>query len=359
MQDSRNLSDSVANQNILENIKNPQNLCFPLKSVIFTSMTGTAKSTSRKESPLQDRSRLKRFALLSIAIALITMGLKLIAYLLTDSVGLLSDAIESLVNLAGALMAFWMLTIAARPEDRDHSHGHSKAEYFSSGTEGTLILVAAIAILIAAIERFNTPRPLEEVGLGLAVSSFASLLNLGTALLLLRAGRHYRSITLEANGKHLMADVWTTGGVLVGVGLVSLTGWNPLDPIIACVVALNIVRIGITIVRQSVLGLMDTSLPPEEETVIQRILETYAERDGIQFHAFRTRQAGARKFISFHVLVPGSWTVHQGHGLLEQIEADIRNILPESTLLTHLESLDDPSSWADVTLDRNDRREDL
>lgn len=297
------------------------------------------------------RGALKRFAWLSIAAAVVTIALKAAAYLLTGSVGLLSDAMESLVNLAGAVMALAMLSVAARPADDEHAYGHSKAEYFSSGVEGTLILLAAISIGVAAVRRLLAPRPLEQIGLGLEVSVVASLVNLGTAMVLLRAGRRNHSITLETNARHLFTDVWTSTGVLIGVGAVALTGWERLDPVIALVVAGNIIRAGVGIVRTSALGLMDTALPVGEQDTLRAVLEKYT-RDGVQYHALRTREAGARRFVSVHVLVPGNWTVHRGHSLLEHIEADFRQALPNVTVFTHLESLDDPASWDDVSLDR-------
>ena len=292
------------------------------------------------------RSSLTHFAWLSIAAAILTITLKAIAYLLTGSVGLLSDAMESFVNLVGALMALAMLTIAARPADEDHAYGHSKAEYFSSGIEGTLILFAAVSIAATAIPRLINPKPLEQVGLGIGVSVAASLVNLFVARVLLRAGKTHHSITLEANAHHLMTDVWTSVGVLVGVGAVALTGWARLDPVVACLVAANIVWSGVGIVRKSVSGLMDTALPIEDQNRIQKILEPYVQ-SGIQYHALRTRQSGARQFVSFHVLVPGLWTVQRGHQLLENIETDIRRTLPRATVFTHLESLNDPASGDD------------
>jgi cation diffusion facilitator family transporter len=303
---------------------------------------------------LSDPPPLKRFAWLSIAAAIVTIGLKAMAYALTGSIGLLSDALESLVNLAGAVLALAMLTVAARPADEDHAYGHSKAEYFSSGVEGTLILIAAISIAYAAIQRLIAPRPLDQVGLGLGVSVSASLINFGAAVILLKAGRRHRSITLETNARHLIADVWTTAGVVLGVIAVTTTGWERLDPVIALVVAGNIIRTGIRIVRKATLGLMDTALPTEDMNTLQSVLEKHT-RMGVQYHALRTRQAGARRFVSLHILVPGSWTVHRGHRLLEQIEADVRTALPNVTVFTHLESLDDPASWKDVTLDRTDK----
>ena len=300
-----------------------------------------------------DRTALRRFAWLSLAAALATIALKSTAYALTGSVGLLSDALESFVNLAGALMALGMLTLAAKPADEDHAYGHSKAEYFSSGVEGTLILVAAASIAVAAIDRLRHPRPLAQVGTGLAVSVLASVVNLGVALVLLRAGRQHESITLEANARHLLTDVWTSVGVLAGVGAVALTGWQRLDPLVALVVAANIVWSGARIVRRSVLGLMDTALPPAEQEAVRRAMAPHLG-EGVQYHALRTRQSGARRFVSMHVLVPGSWTVHEGHQLLERIEADVRVALPNVTVFTHLESLDDPAAWEDMTLDRFD-----
>ncbi len=300
---------------------------------------------------MTDRSSLTRFAWLSIGAAVLTIALKAVAYFLTGSVGLLSDALESIVNLVGALMALAMLTLAARPADEDHAYGHSKAEYFSSGVEGALIMIAAVSIAATAVPRLIDPKPLEQVGLGLGVSVGASLINLFVAQVLLRAGRQYRSITLEADARHLMTDVWTSVGVLVGVGAVALTGWQRLDPIVACLVAANIIWSGVGIMRKSVLGLMDTALPAEDQDKLQKALEPYT-KDGVQYHALRTRQSGARQFVSFHVLVPGRWTVQRGHHLLESIEADIRGALPSATVFTHLESLDDPASWEDTSLDR-------
>jgi cation diffusion facilitator family transporter len=297
------------------------------------------------------RRPLTRFVWLSMGAAILTIALKATAYVLTGSVGLLSDALESFVNLAGTLMALTVLIIAARPPDDDHAFGHDKAEYFSSIFEGTLILVAAGAIGVAAVQRFIHPRPLEQIGLGLGISVVAALVNLGVGLVLLRAGKRHLSITLEANAHHLLTDVWTTAGVLLGVGAVALTGWQRLDPIIALIVAGNIVGTGVRLVRRSVSGLMDTALPAEDQQILQRALAQHADR-GVQFHALRTHQAGARRFISLHVLVPGDWTVHRGHRLLERIEADIRGALPHSTVLTHLESLEDPTSWDDIELDR-------
>ena len=304
-----------------------------------------------------NRAALARFAWLSVAAAVGTIGLKAAAYFLTGSVGLLSDVLESFVNLAGALMALAMLRIAARPADEEHAYGHGKAEYFSSGVEGTLIVLAAVSIAVAAGPRLIYPQPLEDVGIGLAISVAASLVNLGVALVLRRAGRQYESITLVADSKHLMTDVWTSAGVVVGVGAVALTGWERLDPIVALVVAGNIVWSGVGIIRNSVLGLMDTAIPAQEKQAVQTILTRHLPPD-TQYHALRTRQAGARRFVSVHVLVPGDWTVQRGHQLLEQIEADLRHTLANVTVFTHLESLNDPASWDDTTLDRKEKEDE-
>lgn len=289
---------------------------------------------------------LARFAWLSIAAALLTIALKTAAYLFTGSVGLLSDALESLINLAGAVMALMMLRIAIRPADHDHNFGHTKAEYFSSGVEGILIVIAAILIIITAIQRLFDPRPLEQLGTGIIVSVVASLINLAVSLILAKAGKKYHSITLEADAKHLMTDVWTSAGVLLGVGAVALTGWQQLDPIVALFVAANIVWTGVGIMKKSIAGLMDKALGIDDQRKIFSILQSFEPR-GIQSHAVLTRQAGARKFVSFHVLVPGSWTVHDGHVVLEEIESELRTALPNLTVITHLEPIEYPGSYND------------
>lgn len=294
-----------------------------------------------------------RFAWLSIFAALVTIGLKSGAYWLTGSVGLLSDALESVVNLVAAVAALIALLIAAKAPDDEHAYGHSKAEYFSSGFEGMLVLVAAFGIAYTAIPRLVNPVPLEQIGIGLAVSVLASVVNGAVAWRLFRAANAYRSVTLEANAKHLLTDVWTSAGVLVGVALVGLTGWARLDALVALAVAANIVWTGWRLVRQSMLGLLDTALPDSEIEAIEIVLARYRDQGEIQTHALRTRQAGARRFMSVHVLVPGNWTVQRGHRLLEHIEHDILETLPDTTVFTHLESLDDPASWEDMSLDRD------
>ncbi len=263
---------------------------------------------------------LKRYAWLSIAAALATILLKGWAWWLTGSVGLLSDALESFVNLAGAMMALAMLTLAALPADDNHAHGHGKAKYFSSAFEGFLILVAAVSIAYAAIERLLNPQPIEAVGIGLAVSVVASVINLATSRILMRVGKKFRSITLEADARHLLTDVWTSVGVIIGVGLVWVTGWLWLDPVIAILVAMNIVWTGWQLLQRSAAGLMDVSIPEEELKAIESVLDGYRQQ-GLAFHALRTRQAGTRAFVTLHVLVPGAWTVQHGHDWSERIEA--------------------------------------
>jgi cation diffusion facilitator family transporter len=293
----------------------------------------------------------RRFAWLSIAAAIATIAMKLTAWRLTDSVGLLSDALEAGVNLAGATAMLAMLIVAARPADDEHAFGYSKAEYFSSGFEGTLILGAAIAIGIVALDRLFAPRPLTNIGPGLAVSVAAALINFAVARRLIEASRHYHSIALEADAQHLMTDVWTSIGVIAGVGAVALTGWQRLDPLIALAVAAHILWSGTKLVKRSALGLLDRALPPEQLAALGSVLEHFRAR-GIDFHAVRTRGAGTRSFVSLHVLVPGDWTVTAGHDLAEAVEAEIRAALPGASVFTHLEPLGDPASYRDINLDR-------
>ena len=289
---------------------------------------------------------LTRYAWLSIAAAVSTILLKGVAWQLTGSVGLLSDAIESFVNLAGALMALWMLTLAAQPADAAHPHGHGKAEYFSSAFEGFLIVLAAFSIGYAAVMRLLEPQPLEAVGVGLVVSVIASIINFATAGVLMRVGKKHNSITLEADAHHLMTDVWTSAGVIAGVGLVAWSGWLWLDPVIALLVAANIVWTGYQLMRRSADGLMDHALPAEKLEKIDRLLASYREK-GLEFHAVRTRQAGSRAFVTLHVLVPGHWSVQEGHDWAGRIEADIRKTLEYADVTTHLEPIGDPIETED------------
>jgi cation diffusion facilitator family transporter len=301
---------------------------------------------------IQGRKQLTKYAWLSISAAVATIALKSIAFLLTDSVGLLADAIESTANLLAAIVALIVLTVAAQPPDEEHVYGHSKAEYFSSGVEGTLIFIAALTIAISAIVRLTNPQPLEQIGLGLIVSVIASILNLVVARILLRAGRQYRSITLQADAQHLMTDVWTTVGVLIGILAVALTGWNRLDPIIALIVAVQILISGIRLMRSSVSGLLDAALPQDEVNQIVEILDRHS-KDGVLYHALRTRQSGAQRFMEVHVQVPGNWSVQQGHSLLEEIDHDVRKALRPIAVSTHIEPLEDPRSWEDIAINRD------
>jgi len=301
---------------------------------------------------MQNRASLTKFAWLSIGAAVATMALKAGAYFLTGSVGLLSDAIESLVNLAGAVMALTMLTIAARPASEEHAYGFSKAEYFASATEGLLILGASGGIFTTAVQRLLHPKNMEQLGLGLLVSMAASGINFFVARILLKAGKQRNSISLEADAHHLMTDVWTSVGVIGGVAIAGLTGWDILDPMVAILMALNIVWTGVQLVRRSVSGFMDEGLPEQEQKLIQQVMDKYRKK-GVNFHALRTRQAAARGFVSVHMLVPGDWTVHDAHHIAEDFENDIRATLGGViTVFTHLEPAEDELSMDDQYLDR-------
>ncbi len=294
---------------------------------------------------------LTRYAWLSIAAAVVTICMKTTAFFLTSSVGLLSDALESTVNLAAAIVALIALKILARPADDEFTYGYAKVEYFSSGFEGGMILLAAASIIITALPRLVRPVQLEQLGLGLAISVAASLVNLGVAQILLRAGKRYNSITLEADARHLMTDVWTTGGVLVGIALVWFTGFERLDPIVALLVAVNIVFTGYRLLVRSGRGLLDVALPPEETTQVKSILDSY-QGQGIRYHALRSRQAAARKFLVVHLLVPGTWTVSQGHQVAEQVEVQVVGAIPNSNIVTHVEPIEEPVSLRDAALER-------
>ena len=288
----------------------------------------------------------RHYMLLSTAAAVATIVLKTLAWRLTGSVGLLSDAMESGVNLIAAIGAFWALTLAAKPADRRHHYGHFKAEYFSSGLESVLIVVAALAIIHAAIGRLQEPQPLEQVGIGLAISLLATALNGLVAWVLLKAARRFDSITLRADAHHLLTDVWTSTGVVVGIGMVKLTGLTILDPLIAIAVAVNIVFTGWKLLHETASGLLDRSLPDQEQGQLENLLASY-ESDEIRFHALRSRVAGSRRFVSFHVLVPGHWSVKAGHDLCEELEHKVAATLTRTHVLTHLEPIEDSKAWDD------------
>jgi len=296
------------------------------------------------------RSSLTRFAWLSIGAAVATILMKVIAYLLTGSVSLLSDAVESTVNLLGGVMALLMLRLAARPADASHTYGHSKAEYFSSMFEGVLILGAAAAIAYAAAGRMLHPQPLEQMGLGLLVSAAASGVNFTVSRVLMRAGKRYNSITLEADAQHLMTDVWTSIGVIAGLALATITGWTILDPLMAFLVAANIIRTGFGLVRRSANGLMDASLPEAEQKKVEEVIAKYRAKN-VQFHALRTRESASRRFMSVHLLVPGAWTVHDAHHVAEDFVSDVRAAVGNIAVSTHIEPVEDQLSMEDIDLD--------
>ena len=291
-------------------------------------------------------STLKKFAWLSVAASVVTIILKAGAW----SVGLLSDAAESLVNLVAAIVALIAITIAERPADEDHQFGHSKAEYFSAGVEGAMIFIAAGSIIVLAVERLLNPQELEQLGVGLIVSVIASIINGIVGTMLIRAGRKHRSVTLTADGKHLLTDVITSIGVVVGVGVVWLTGWSALDPIVAIGVGINILFVGGGLVRKSAMGLMDATLSDEDNSAIEAVLDSYRRSGEVDFHELRTRESGVRRFVEFHVLVPGSWSVERAHDLVENVESEIRDKLPDSHIASHIEPIEDDRAYNDVHL---------
>ena len=310
-----------------------------------TTASGTA-GTSAPRTPAA-KVDLRKFAWLSIVAAIITIVLKTGAWAMTDSVGLLSDAAESTVNLVAAVVALIALTVAAGPATERFLYGRAKAEYFSAAIEGLMIFVAAAVIMVTSVERFINPRPLENLGIGLLIVVIASLVNGGVALVLLRAGKAHNSITLRADGKHLMTDVVTSAGILVGVGLVALTGWERLDALVAFAVGVNIIVAGIGLLRESISGLLDKALPEEDHEIITEVLRRRTD-ETVTFHGLQTREAGQQKFMNVHVLVPDEWTVKRGHDYIEELEAELRQLLPDLTVLTHLEPISDPASYEDI-----------
>ena len=297
------------------------------------------------------RPSLTRYAWLSVGAGALTFSIKLGAAVVSGSVGLLSDALEGIVNLVAATIALIVLKIVQQPPDEAHPFGHDKAEYFSSGIESTLIVIASISILYTAVRRLLNPEPLEQVGLGLALAALAAVINLVVGQILIRAGKKNDSITLESNGRHLMTDVWTSVGVLVGVGLSVVTGQVWLDPLVAIIVGLKIGWDGAQIFNRSVHGLMDSAIAPQEREAIEAVLQRAQTEKGIRWHALRTRQSGARRFVELHLLVPGEWPVQRSHDLVERLEAEIRDQINFSTVLIHVEPLEDDRSWSDQSLD--------
>lgn len=299
--------------------------------------------TSQPVTPVS----LLKYAYLSIATGIAVFLLKIGAWYYTGSVGLLSDALESTVNIVAAVIALFALKAAAKPADAQHHFGRGKAEYFSAQIEGFMILFAALIIVVTAAERFLHPRELEQLGWGLAISTVASALNGAVAVILMRAGKAHRSPVLDADGKHLLTDVWTSIGVIVGVGLVQLTGYLRLDSIVAMAVGINIIVTGLHLLRESTSKLMDKSLSDEDHAAIVEVLKKY-ETEEVKFHALQTRESGRHRFVSMHVLVPGAWSIQKGHDLSENVEADIKAVLEHTTVSTHVEPIEDPRSWEDV-----------
>lgn len=295
---------------------------------------------------LELKVNLQRFAWLSIIVSVVVFGMKMVAWSVTGSVGLLSDALESTSNIVAAVVALFAIRAAMKPADSVHHFGRGKAEYFSAQIEGFMILFAALIIVYTAIERIINPRELESIGWGLTISTVAAVINGGTAMILLRTGKQHRSPALIADGKHLLTDVWTSAGVIVGVGLVAITGWQRLDGVVALAVGLNIVVTGVRLLRASTSGLMDKALPDEDHLKIVEVLQRH-ESETIKFHALQTREAGRERFVSMHVLVPGDWSIQKGHDLSEVIEAEIKALLEHTTVSTHVEPLEDERSWAD------------
>jgi cation diffusion facilitator family transporter len=291
-----------------------------------------------------------RYAFLTVLAAVLTLAMKFIAAWMTASVGLFADAMESIVNLVTSVLLVILIRIAKAPPDHDHPHGHDKAEYFANGVQGTLIMLAGVGIFMAAFQRFTHPRPLEAGVWGLVLSVLAGAVNAGTAHLLNQAGKAARSKALQGEAQHLMSDVWTSVAVLAGVGLVYLTEWPWLDPLIAFFMSLFILWVGWKLVKQSVAGLMDASLPPDAQAKVEAVLEGYSQGQGIGYHALRSRISGARIFVSVHILVPGSWSVCQGHELLDEIEAKISQILGGASVLTHLEPIEEDTSFQDIDI---------
>jgi len=295
---------------------------------------------------------LTRWAWLSIAAAVVTIGMKTVAYLLTGSVGLLSDALESVVNLVAAILALIAIAAAAKPADERHHFGHGKAEYLSAGAEGVMILVAAALIVYAAVDRLLNPQPLEDLGIGLAITVGATVVNGAVGVIILRQGRRHRSMALVADGKHLLTDVYTSIGVIVGIALVAVTGWLPLDSLVALAVGANILWTGFILVRNAGRGLLDHALPQEETARVLGVLRDFVARypaGELEFHGLQTRESGRDQFVSVHVLVPGSWTVSRAHDLVEEVETAIRAELPHAQVHTHLEPREDPRSHEDYS----------
>jgi cation diffusion facilitator family transporter len=278
------------------------------------------------------------YAFLSIGAAVSTIALKFGAYKLTGSIGLFSDALESLVNLVAAIATLYAITFATKPANARYSFGYSKVEYLSSALEGVMILFAAIGICIASVDRILHPQSIEQVGSGIIISTIAALINGRVAIALMGAGKRLRSIALKSDGRHLLTDVWTSVGVVVGLVAANLTGWQILDPLIAILVAINILKEGLHILQETTAGLLDAALPKKEQMIIQKVLRRY-QNTGVCYQRLKTRLAGSQRFVSVNILVPGNWSVEQGHYFCDVIEIAIANALPGTHTTTHLEPL--------------------
>ncbi|VEI12697.1 cation diffusion facilitator family transporter [Trueperella bialowiezensis] len=307
-----------------------------------------SSTSGQSAQSTQSAPNLTPYAWFAIGVAIVTIGLKAGAYYVTGSVSLLSDAMESVVNLVAAVIALVALILAAKPASSRYTYGRSKAEYFSAAVEGAMIFGAAALIIFASVQRLLKPQGVTELGIGLAISLVAALINGGAGIFLLRAGRKHRSITLQADGKHLLTDLYTSAGVICGLALVSVTGWYQLDPIIAILVAINILRTGVQLLREALAGLLDVTLPDADNQVIVNILRERTEEGKVTFHGLRTRQAGRQRFISFHLQVPGHWSVTQGHDFAHVIEEEITAKLPDSSVEIHVEPIEDASSYEDI-----------
>ena len=295
--------------------------------------------TDMPPSLRKEQQILERFMWLSIAISVATIVLKMVAAWVTGSVGFLSDAIETVINFVAAAVGLWALKLSAKPADKNHNFGHSKAEYFSAQVEGSLILVAAVAIIYTSIDRLLNPQPLEQLGIGLLFSVAAALLNAAAGYALVRAGKRYRSITLEADGKHLLTDVLTTVGVIVGMALVALTGWEILDPIVALLVGANILLTGYKLLRSAILSLLAEALPDEELARLNDFLDDFAAENGVAFTSVRTAAFGRERLISLVMQVPGEWTVSYAHAHADEIEAGVANTLGAAETIVHVEPM--------------------
>ncbi|WP_256021714.1 cation diffusion facilitator family transporter [Corynebacterium sp. CCUG 51687] len=285
----------------------------------------------------REQRLLERFMWLSITASVITIALKMAAAGITGSVGFLSDAIESVINLVAALVGLWALKLSAKPADENHNFGHAKAEYFSAQVEGSLILVASVAIIYTSVQRIIHPQPVEQIGIGLAFSVAATVLNLAVGVALVKAGKKYRSSTLDADGHHLLTDVWTTVGVIVGIAAVWITDWQLLDPIIALCVGFNVLFTGYRLLKGAILGLLSEALPQDELEKLHGFLNSYAAEHGVEFTSVRTAAFGRDRLISLVVQVPGGWTVAYSHEHADAIEDGITEAIGESETIVHVE----------------------